>query len=128
MLNSMLETSDFLLIRYTQNNDSPNNRKKNSVKFFNVLFDKKQMKLYHQRGFSKEPEGIINDIDGGMPFWPDYITPQGEMIKLVSGKMIKDYINSPRFKESTISEETRKKQISIGTELKPSDMVLIYVK
>ena len=128
MLNSMHETSDFILIRYTQNNDSPNNRKKNSVKFFNVLFDKKQMKLYHQTGFSKEPEGIINDIDGGMPFWPDYITPQGEMIKLVSGKMIRDYINSPRFKESTISEGNRKKQISIGKELKPSDMVLIYVK
>ena len=128
MLNSMYETSDFILIRYTQNNDSPNNRKKNSVKFFNVLFDKKQMKLYHQTGFSREPEGIINDIDGGMPFWPDYITPQGEMIKLVSGKMIKDYINSPKFTESTISEENRKKQLSIGADLKPSDMVLIYVK
>ena len=128
MLNSMHETNDFILIRYTQNNDSPNNRKKNSVKFFNVLFDKKQMKLYHQPGFSNEPEGIINDIDGGMSFWPDYITPQGEMIKLVSGKMIKDFINSARFRESTISEEDRKKQNSIGTELKSSDMVLIYVK
>ena len=128
MLNSMYETDDFILIRYTQNNDSPNNRKKNSVKFFNVLFDKKQMKLYHQTGFSKEPEGIINDIDGGMPFWPDYVTPQGEMIQLVSGKIIGDYINSPRFRESTISEETRKKQISIGNNLKPSDMILISVK
>jgi Domain of unknown function (DUF4933) len=128
MLNSMFETSDFILIRYTQNYASPNNLKKNSVKFYNVLFDKKQMKLYHQTGFSKEPEGIINDIDGGMPFWPDYITPQGEMIKLVSGKMIKDYINSAKFRESTISEENRKKQKSVGDELKPSDMVLVFVK
>ena len=86
------------------------------------------MKLFHQTGFSKEPEGIFNDIDGGMPFWPDYVTPQGEMIKLVSGKIIGDYINSPRFRESSISEEIRKKQISIGTNLKPSDMILIYVK
>lgn len=128
MLNSMFETSDFLLIRYTQNNASPNNLKKNSVKFFNVLFDKKQMKLYQQTGFTNEPEGIINDIDGGMPFWPDYVTPQGEMIQLVSGKIIGDYINSPGFRESTISEEIRKKQISIGTNLNPSDMILIYVK
>ena len=128
MLNSMYETSDFILIRYTQNNDSPDNRNKNSVKFFNVLFDKKQLKLYHQKGFSKEPEGIINDIDGGMPFWPDYITPQGEMIKLVSGQILRDYINSSRFKESTISEGNRKKLISIGEELKPSDMVVICVK
>ncbi len=128
MFNSMHETNDFILIRYTQNNDSPNNRKKNSVKFFNVLFDKKQMKLFHQTGFSNEPEGIINDIDGGMPFWPDYITPQGEMVKLVSGKMIKEYINSDRFRETTISEENRKKLVSIGSELKSSDMVLIFVK
>jgi hypothetical protein len=128
MLNSMFETANFLLIRYTQNNDSPNNRKKNSVKFFNVLFDKKQMKLYHQTGFSIEPEGINNDIDGGMPFWPDYITPKGEMIKLVSGKMIMDYINSTKFRKLTISKEIRKKQISIGNNLKPSDMILIYVK
>ena len=105
-----------------------NNRKKNSVKFFNVLFDKKQMKLYHQTGFSNVPEDIINDIDGGMPFWPDYITPQGEMIKLVSGKMINDYVNSSKYKESTISEGNRKKQISISINLKPSDMVLIIVK
>lgn len=128
MLNSMFETSDFLLIRYTQNYASPNNLKKNSVKFFNVLFHKKQMKLYQQTGFTNEPEGIINDIDGGMPFWPDYITPQGEMIKLVSGKIFKDYINSSKFRELTISEEIRKKQISIGNNLKPSDMILIYVK
>jgi hypothetical protein len=128
MLHSMHETNDFILIRYTQNNDSPNNRKNKSVKFFNVLFDKKQKRLYHQTGFSNEPVSIINDIDGGMPFWPDYITPQGEMIKLVSGKMIKDYINSDRFRETTISEENRKKQLSIGSELKSTDMVIIFVK
>lgn len=128
MLNSMFETSDFLLIRYTQNHASPNNLKKNSVKFFNALFDKKQMKLYQQTGFTNEPEGIINDIDGGIPFWPDYITPQGEMIKLVSGKMIKDYVNSPKFRELTISEESRKKQITMGNNLNPSEMILIYVK
>ncbi len=86
------------------------------------------MKLYQQTGFTNEPEGIINDIDGGIPFWPDYITPQGEMIKLVSGKMIKDYINSPKFRELTISEESRKKQITMGNNLNPSDMILIYVK
>ena len=37
---------------------------------------------------------LLNDLDGGMPFWPDFITPQGEMMKLVSGKVIKDYVNS----------------------------------
>ena len=62
-------------------------------------FSKKRGKLYHQPGFTLAPEGIINDLDGGMPFWPDFITPQGEMMKLVSGKIIKDYVNSDEFKE-----------------------------
>jgi hypothetical protein len=128
MLNSLQETSDFLIIRYTQNNDSPNNRKKNAVKFFNVLFNKKDAKLYHQPGFTLVPEGLVNDLDGGMPFWPDFITPQGEMMKLVSGKVFKDFVNSSEFKNSTVSEEKKQKQTSMATGLKPTDMIIMIVK
>lgn len=128
MLYSLHESNNHLFIRFTKNHDGPTNRKKKVVKFYNAIFFKKEGKLFHHPGYTLEPEGIINDIDGGMPFWPDYITPQGEMIKLASGKMIKDYINSTKFRESTISEGNRKKQISVGTELRPSDMVLIFVK
>jgi hypothetical protein len=98
------------------------------VKFYNALFDKKEEKLYHQPGFTVEPEGITNDLDGGMPFWPDFITPQGEMMKLVSGKVMKDYVNSAEFKDAFISEKDRQKQISMASELKPTDMIIMIVK
>jgi hypothetical protein len=128
MLNSLRETSDFLMIRYTQNNDSPNNLRKNAVKFYNVLFDKKEGKIYHYPGFTLIPEGLINDFDGGVPFWPDFITPQGEMMKLISGKVIKDFVNSSEFKNSAVSGEKRQKLISMASGLKPTDMIIMIVK
>jgi hypothetical protein len=128
MLNSMFETNDFLLLRYTQNSDSPNNRKKNAVKFYNTFYNKKDGKLYHQPGFTLLPKGLFNDLDGGIPFWPDFITPQGEMMKLVSGRAIKDYVNSEEFRTADISQENRRKQISMASNLSATDMVIVIVK
>jgi hypothetical protein len=128
MVNSLQETGEFLMIRYSQNNDSPNNRKKNTVKFYIAFFDKKESKLYHQPGFTLMPQGLLNDIDGGMPFWPDFITPQGEMMKLVSGKVLKDFINSSEFKNSLVSGEKRQKLISMSSGLKATDMIIMIVR
>jgi hypothetical protein len=128
MLNSLFETKDFLFIRYTQNYDCPMTRKKQTVKFYTALFDKKESKLYHQPGYTLLPEGLENDLDGGMPFWPEFITPQGEMMKLVSGRVLKDFINSDEFRKSSISEEKKQKQLSISSGLRPTDMVVVIVK
>jgi hypothetical protein len=128
LLNTLYETDNFLFIRYTKNHDSPNNRKKNAVKCFNVLFDKKQGKLFHQPGFTPLPEGIPNDLDGGMSFWPELITPQGEMMKLISGKNLKDYVNSEAFKKGPATSDQRKNQISLANGIKDRDMIVIIVK
>jgi hypothetical protein len=128
LLYSLYESDDFLFVRYTQNNSSINNIKKNAVKFYNAIFIKKEGKLIHLPEFSNTPRGLINDLDGGIPFWPDFITPQDEMIKLVSGKFLKDYINSSEFKKSEISQEARQKQISLANSLRPTDIILIFVK
>jgi hypothetical protein len=128
MLNSLCETNSFLFIRYTQNYDCPNTRKKNAVKFYNALFDKKESKLYHQPGSTLLPEGLENDLDGGMPFWPEFVTPQGEMMKLVSGRVFKDYFNSDEFKKAPVSEEKRQKLISMASGLRPTDMIVVIVK
>jgi hypothetical protein len=74
------------------------------------------------------PEGLENDLDGGIPFWPEFITPQDEMMKLVSGRVLKDYINSDNFKKSTFSEEKKQKQISMASGLRPTDMIVVIVK
>ena len=63
-----------------------------------------------------------------MPFWPDIITPKGEMMKLVSGKVLNDYLKSTGFKNANISDENRKKQFSFASGLRNTDMVIIIVK
>jgi hypothetical protein len=128
MINSLQETNEYLFIRYTQNYDCPATRKKNAVKFYYALFDKKDGKLYHQPGSTSLPEGLTNDLDGGMPFWPDFVTPQGEMMKLVSGRVLKDYFSSSEFKQTAVSEEKRQKLISMASGLRPTDMVVVIVK
>ena len=128
MVKSIQESNDFLFIRYTQNNDCPLTRKSETVKFYNTIFFKKESKLYQQSESTLLPKGITNDIDGGLPFWPDFITQQREMMKLVSGQVLKDYINSSPFKNSDISEEKRQKQISMVAGLKNTDMVIIIVE
>ena len=128
MLSSLYETEDYLFIRYTQNNDSPNNRKKNAVKFYNAFYDKKEGKLYHQSVDPSSPKALINDLDRGFPFWPDFISPQGEMMKLVSGKVLKDYVNSPDFKQSAVSASDKKRQIEMVAGLKNTDMIIMIVK
>lgn len=128
MLNSLNETKEFLIIRYTQNYDCPLTRKGKMVKFYYALFNKKEGKIYHNPGFSYLPEGIVNDIDGGLPFWPDFVTPQGEMMKLVSGRVLKDYITSEVFKASKLSQENRQKLISMTSGLKNTDMIVMLVK
>jgi len=128
LLNSLYETTNFLFIRYTENYDCPSNIRKKAVKFYNILFDKKQGKLFHQPGFTFLPEGMLNELDGGMPFWPEFITPQGEIMKLVSGKNIKDYINSEAFKKGPATSDQRKKQVSLAYGLKDRDMIVMIVK
>jgi hypothetical protein len=49
-------------------------------------------------------------------------------MKLVSGKILKDYISSPSFKKSDISDEKRQKQISMVAGLRNTNMVIIIVK
>jgi hypothetical protein len=102
--------------------------RKNAVKFYNVLFDKNQEKSIHQPGFTLLPEDIKNDLDGGLSFWPDLITPQGEMMKLFSGKIIKDFVNSEEFKTAAISDENRRKQVSMASGLRNTDMIIMIVK
>jgi len=128
LLKSLYETNNYLFIRYKQFYNDPVSGKKNASKYYNALFNKKEGELYHQPGSTLIPEGLENDIDGGMPFWPEFITPQGEMMRLVSGRVLKDFTNSDEFRKASISEEKKQKQISMASGLRPTDMVVVIVK
>ena len=127
LISSIQETNDYLFIKYIKFFTQGTNNK-NGIKVYYTIYNKKESKLYNQTTFSFEPSGLINDLDGGMTFWPDFVTPQGEMMKLVSGKVLKGYFSSSEFKQTSVSEEKRQKLISMASGLKPTDMIVVIVK
>ncbi len=128
MLYSIFETDNFIFIRYTKNNPGPQNLKNKSVAFYNAIFDKTENKLYHFPGQSLTPVYITNDIDGGISFWPEFITPKGNMLMLVTGKELKEYIKSNEFENNDLTAEQRQGQIDKAQVLKNNDIVVMIVK
>jgi len=128
ILYSIFETDNFIFIRYTRNNPGPRNIKNKSVAFYNVIFDKTANKLYHLPGQSLTPVYLRNDIDGGISFWPEFVTPKGNMLMLVTGKELKEYIKSNEFKKEELTVEQRQKQIDMAQGLKNNDIVVMMIK
>ncbi|MBN1819097.1 MAG: DUF4933 domain-containing protein, partial [Prolixibacteraceae bacterium] len=125
MLYSIFEINDYIFIRYTRNNASPQNMRNQSVTFYNSIFNKADKKLYHFPEHSFSPQNLKNDIDGGISFWPEFITPEGNMMMVTTGQKIKQYINSEEFKTKTLPEAQRQKQIEMASELGNTDVIVM---
>ncbi|MFV0590648.1 MAG: DUF4933 domain-containing protein [Draconibacterium sp.] len=70
---------------------------------------------------------FINDIDGGLSFWPSFTTPQGEMGMLVFPEHLKSYL------EETKADETNAKAVQLTQFVKTlksdtNERVIILVK
>ena len=128
MLNSIFETDKYIFIRYTRNNASPANLKNKSVTFYNAIFDKTANKLYHLPGQSFKTKNIGNDIDGGISFWPEFVTPNGSMMMLATGEQIKQYVNSDEFIAKKPSQNQRQKYIDMANNLGNNEIVVMLVK
>ncbi|KKK68844.1 hypothetical protein LCGC14_2939990, partial [marine sediment metagenome] len=125
---SINETEDWIFFAYTQNLASPANLKNNTVELYYTLFDKKNSTLLHHPVVISEDFGIENDLDGGNPFWPDYVTPSGELVMLVTGKEFRDYINFGDFEQRNIPKDQRDRQVLMANSLKDNDQVLMFAK
>jgi len=54
---------------------------------------------------------MVNDIDGGFTFWPDF-QPYGNMlIKSIDAYKIKNYVSSEEFKNSKPKYPEKKKEL-----------------
>lgn len=69
IINNWLETDDFMFIMTFIDQDFPNNRKENKVKFRYYYYNKKEGKLYMKEGRSIYPEEYTfsSTIDGAIP-------------------------------------------------------------
>lgn len=125
---SIFETEKFIFIRYTRNSAGKKNLENKTVKFYNAVLVKNENQFYHFPNQSLTLKNIQNDLDGGFPFWPEYVTPDGKMLMLVSGKMMKEYVNSIDFKNTVMTEKQRQKQIGMANALSDFDKLVMVVE
>jgi hypothetical protein len=125
---SFSENQEWVFFVYSQDHPNKSRREGRSVKIHFTLFNKQNKTFYHNPVVAYEEFGIENDLDGGIPFWPDYVTPAGELVMHRTGKQIKEYIFSVDFEQREIPEDQRDKQVLMAKSLKDNDQVLMFVR
>lgn len=124
----ILETKQFIILRYTYKN------------IMIVLLDKFSKKsymtyLYNHEGSVELYGGILNDIDGGVPFKPEVYLYENEyeyLVELIYPYTIKKHIQSIDFKNSSPKYPEKKKDFQkLADNMKETDnpvLVLVRLK
>ena len=127
-INLILETKQFIILRYTYKN------------IMIVLLDKFSKKsymtyLYNHEGSVELYGGILNDIDGGVPFKPEVYLYENEyeyLVELIYPYTIKKHIQSIDFKNSSPKYPEKKKDFQkLADNMKETDnpvLVLVRLK
>ena len=97
LVHNLTETDDYLFLSLTQNHDCPNTRNAGTVKFFQVIYNKKNGELYSFVDKTKKtvPGLIPNDLDGGIGYWPK-IQMNGQPYMLLIGRALKRAVPADR--------------------------------
>jgi len=110
IINEILENQRFLFIDYS--NYIPGNKyskwekalfdKSNNELYHVVLNDERKNKMYDYGAPDKRwAGGFENDIDGGFPFWPSDITPEGKLALALRPEYLKRFIQNSDYKSGT---------------------------
>ena len=125
---SLIETGDNLFIKYTQNYDCPTNRRENTAWFHNVLYNKSNGTIVQDSESGNISKGVTNNIDGGVPFWPQKVGVDGKMAQIISGKMIKERVSSVDFRDEWNQREQGKRLIALASGLSDKDVIIMVVE
>lgn len=101
-------------------------------KFFNVLYNKKTEEGHSVSYKRENGKGLrfkfYNDIDGGMPFWPQGKVSDDKMYMIIHGYELKDYLARKKKKDNPIIDELgRKKLLDIAENAKISDNPILMI-
>ena len=122
---SVKEDDRHLYVMFSKDYDCPANRDSQKVRFWWGIYDKTN------RGFFTLPivsdnkpdeKGVENDLDGGLPFWPQEIGSRGEKYMNVMGKNMKNRLAE----KSKTQHSDELKQFMQS--LEDDDRVIIIVK
>lgn len=116
LVHDLTETDDYLFLGVTQDYDCPNTRKTGTVKFFQVIYNKKNGELYSFTDKTKKslPGLIPNDLDGGIGYWPT-MQLGGQTYMMIGGKALKQEIPSDRLSKIPALQGLKDKEIILIT-------------
>ncbi len=108
LIDSWAETPAYIFIRYTEDRSTINSRVNKTVKYYYAVYDKILKQTFHlpvdPLNYAFE---IENDIDGGLPVWPETITPDGKAYRVFEGWELKDHVKSDEFLNSSAPAEKK---------------------
>lgn len=70
---------------------------------------------------------FLNDIDNGLPFWPEFVTPQGEMGMLVFPERMKEYMETSEV-NSTDGKSVALKEFAKMLKKDTNERIIMLVK
>jgi hypothetical protein len=137
-IQEFFETQKHIYIRLIQGYDSPDNRKNKRIEIFYAIYEKQNKQLYllplNPTGYYDTidgvqsfdaPQGIVNDIDGGFLFWPQKVSPKGEIYEVVAGDKLKRHIASEEYINSNAPENKKIELKKLTDKIKEDQLVLI---
>ena len=134
MCSSMLEDDYYVYLRFNEGFDSGNNQRDGIVKFWWGLFhkDNEIFSVLPVNSNTSSFNGITNDLDGGMPFWPQHIDGQGRKIAVLQGYDIyqmKNTLTDQWFENSEALFPEKKEDLKqFVKSLNVTDKVIVVVK
>ena len=124
------EANKYILFIYTQNRDTPNNRKDGSVKFFYSYYDKKSLQLYHFSEGTTKPENeflMENSIPDALPFiLSDAKISDNQLMVVYSKTRLEKVIKNKGF--ASLSPEQQKKLKTVQSELGESAVLIMILE
>jgi hypothetical protein len=125
------ESERYILIVYTQNRDTPNNRRDGSVKFFYSYYDKKNRQLYHFNEDSNAPPDneflIENPLPDALPFLLAYTDMEDNQLRVVfSKKRLEEIVKNKRF--ASLPPEQQNKLKALQNELDDGEVLIMILE
>lgn len=139
LIQSISVSENFVFIHYTKGYNSPHNQREKLVKFFYTIYDRRTKELWHVKSDPDDSDfALENDLDGGLPVWPGkfsyrYYVPcsvseDGEIIQSMKGEVLKEYINTDEFLNSSAPEEDKQKFKELANTVGKYETILVVMK
>lgn len=127
------DTKKYLFLSFSKDSyDCPNTRKNKSLKYYQAVYSKEkgELQIINNDPTHYDAPVLENNIDGGLPVWPQSykIGSRGEILISLKGTELKNHLKSALFKNATAPENQKDKLSQFANSVNDEDDLLMIVK